>query len=129
MLRRGQLVLILSFMLVAVTVQGEAQAKHRLIFGGSDAVDPLIDCLLDTNKTVQGAAAAALVDIARSTTVEGLASALASRAQDVKDRAISCVRLLDREVADGVTSCWDREIARPKTETGPDRQSGDGEVS
>jgi TRAP-type C4-dicarboxylate transport system substrate-binding protein len=30
-------------MLVAVTLQGEAQAKHRLIFGGSDAVGSLID--------------------------------------------------------------------------------------
>jgi len=43
MLRMRQLVLILSFMLIAVTVHGEAQGKHRLIFGGSDAVGSLID--------------------------------------------------------------------------------------
>lgn len=43
MVRMKQMVLILSFTLVAVTVQGEAQAKHKLIFGGSDAVGSLLD--------------------------------------------------------------------------------------
>ncbi len=43
MLRMKQLVMILSFTLVAVTMNGEAQAKYRLIFGGSDAVGSLLD--------------------------------------------------------------------------------------
>ena len=43
MLRMKQLILILFVLLIASTVQGEVKNKYKLIFGGSDAVDSLLD--------------------------------------------------------------------------------------
>ena len=96
-----------------------AAAKVLGRIGGSEAVGRLTDCLLDSNMTVQGAAAAALVDIARSSSVEDLASPLASRSHDVKQKAVACLRLLDKEIADGVVGCWERAIALPESEKTP----------
>jgi HEAT repeat protein len=88
-----------------------AAAKVLGKIGGREATEKLIDCLMDSNMTVQGAAATALIDIAKSTSVEDLAAAMSSRSADVKGKAVSCIRLLDREVAQGVEDCWEREIA------------------
>jgi HEAT repeat protein len=97
-----------------------ASAKVLGKIGGVEAVVKLTDCLLDSNMTVQGAAAAALVDIARSSSVENLASPLASSSHDVKQKAVACLSLLDKEIADGVVACWERAIAQPGSEKTPD---------
>lgn len=100
-----------------------AAAKVLGRIGGSNAVERLIDCLLDSNMTVQGAAAAAMVDIAKSSSIDELASPLGSRSHDVKQKALSCLKLLDKDVADGVLGCWDRDVARPKSEARPPADS------
>lgn len=89
-----------------------AAAKVMGKIGGQEAVVRLTDCLLDSNMTVQGAAAAALVDIARSSSVEDLASSMASRPHDVRQKAIACLSLLDRGIADAVVACWERDLAK-----------------
>jgi HEAT repeat protein len=93
-----------------------AAAKVLGVIGGGAAVGRLTDSLLDSNMTVQGAAAAALVKIARSSSVEALATPMASMPHEAKQKAVSCLRLLDSEVADGVVSCWERAIARGGSE-------------
>jgi HEAT repeat protein len=88
-----------------------AAAKVLGKIGGRDATEKLIDCLIDSNMTVQGAAATALVDIARGASVAELAAALGPRSPDVRQRAVSCIALLDKDVAKGVEDCWEREIS------------------
>lgn len=88
-----------------------AAAKVLGEIGGEDEVGRLVDCLTDSNMTVQGAAAAALVQISKASSVEGLARALASRPPQVKHRALSCLRLLDRELASSIEDFWERQVA------------------
>ena len=105
-----------------------ARASAARVLGkigdGGDA-DSLIDCLMDSNMTVQGAAASALIDIARSASVADIASPLAARSQDVKDKAISCIRLLDADVADGILSSWDRSITGKSDSGAASKEHGD----
>lgn len=104
-----------------------AAAKVLGRIGGRDATEKLAACLLDSNMTVQGAAATALIDIAKSASVDDLAAALGSRSPDERGKAVSCLRLLDREVAQGVEDCWEREIegrrSRPAQKNEPERES------
>jgi len=100
-----------------------AAAKVLGRVGGPAEMDVLIDCLLDSNMTVQGAAAAALVDIARNSSAAELASALSSKPHDVKQKAISCIRLLDKELADTIVDSWEREIAKPRREDPRDAET------
>jgi HEAT repeat protein len=104
-----------------------AAAKVLGKIGGRDATEKLVNCLMDSNMTVQGAAATALIDIAKSTSVEDLAAVMSPRPADVKGRAVSCIRLLDRDVAQGVEECWEREIAGrrrgPAPRSAPDREN------
>jgi hypothetical protein len=101
--------------------------------GESDAVDPLIDCLMDSNRTLQGAAATALVEIVRKSSAERLVASLHVRSTDEKDKVISCLRLLDSELAADVTGALDRrlasagsdgdiEVEKPREETGGARE-------
>ncbi len=114
-----------------------AAAKVLGKIGGPEAVDSLLDCLVDSNMTVQGAAAAALVDIAKSSSVEALASSLGGRPHDVKQKAVSRIALLDKEVSQGILSCWEREVAKPRREKSPRseppeqgrKEPGDGDAS
>lgn len=100
-----------------------AAAKALGKMGDPGAVDLLIDCLTDSNKTVQGAAASALVEIVRKTSIEKLASPLGSRSTDTRDKAISCLKLLDPGLAAEVVATWDRGVAsgRPGDEAGGGR--------
>ena len=96
-----------------------AAAKALGRIGGIDVVEKLIDCVMDSNMTVQGAVAAALVDIARTSSIDELAAPLGRRSPDVKQKAVACIRLLDREVAQGVEDCWERDVAAPRRECIP----------
>jgi len=88
-----------------------AAAKALGKIGDPQALEPLIQCLMDSNKTVQGAAAAALVDIVKRGSVEDLASKLDERPVDVKDRAMSCLKLLDAEIAADLANALERRVA------------------
>jgi len=88
-----------------------AAAKVVGEIGGDEAVDRLIDPLNDSNMTVQGAAAAALVRISKRSSVKHLARALAARSSEMRQRALSRLRLLDAELAKSVEDYWERSIA------------------
>lgn len=104
-----------------------ASAKALGRMGNADAVDPLIDCLMDSNKTVQGAAAAALVEIVKKSSIDRLAAPLGMRAADVKDRAISCLRLLDSELAADVTAALERRVASVASDKDIEGRKSQGE--
>jgi HEAT repeat protein len=104
-----------------------AAAKVLGRIGGPAAVLKLTDCLLDSNMTVQGAAAAALVDIAKRSTVDDLAQPLSTRPHDVRQKAIACLSLLDKEIADGVLGCWERAVAGRASESVPEPHPTDEE--
>lgn len=104
-----------------------AAAKVLGRVGDSQSVTMLTDCLLDSNLTVQGAAAAALVDIAKGSSVEVLAEAMAARPQDVRQRVVACLRLLDKDVADGVVACWERAVAMPDRQADSEEASSGGQ--
>lgn len=109
-----------------------AAAKALGKIGDPEAVEPLIQCLMDSNKTVQGAAAAALVGIVKQKSIEDLASKLDDRPADVKDRAMSCIKLLDAEIAADLSGALERRVAsgRPvedHTEGEPEGSEGAAE--
>jgi HEAT repeat protein len=88
-----------------------AAAKALGKIGDPQALEPLIRCLMDSNKTVQGAAAAALVDIVKRGSIEDLASKLDHSPADVKDRAMSCLKLIDAEIAADLADALERRVA------------------
>lgn len=101
-----------------------AAAKVLGEVGGEGEVERLVDCLTDSNMTVQGAAAAALVRISKASSVEVLARALASRPHQAKQRALSCLRILDRELASSIEEFWDRQVTGGGREApGPNERS------